>query len=422
MRTLRAAAIAVVWAVVVAVPRGVATVTAAALEAQVAAVAVNDGSEVLINTRMNKKLIIDILLLILIIGAVVAFVAWNNTRTNTQATNSKGAQTYLALQSSNSSFAQGLTAYNAGSYSQAANDFTQALSNTQNPVDMSLLQVYLATSLEREGQYDQAVSVFKTIASSTANSALIRAYAVQSLGEMFYSFKSPAITTAVFTGDPYQSLLVSNNVSTSYRNLFAYAATIYPLAISEYSVAQWYAGDYLILTEASSSTSVAQARKTSDQNAIQAALTAGDRDLPRLLGNAGSSPGDYLTALFTRANTLASMSLADDTTVNVDSTYQQLLSTYAAYGVPDGYVRISYASFIASESGTSTTNRASDIATVLAPLYQGSLDTHGVGLSAYLTNGENSAATRTLYSSIASNDPRFKTLLISLGWSSSDFK
>lgn len=311
-------------------------------------------------------------------------------------------------------FAQGVSSYDSKDYVTAAEQLQKTLTTKTDPIEEGIVQFYLAASLEKSAQYEKAVANLKEIVASPEHIPLIRATAIQNMSQMYYRYGDQRITAAIFSDNPYKNLVGSNN-AISYRNLFTLAVSLYPLAYSEYAIAQWYAFELGSAKEDSD-----RARENSARDVVRNALAAAELDMLRLKEDArAGKPSDYVLASNMRARTYGALSIEGETDYDADDAYRQAISDYVEYSEPEGFVRLNYAMYMATKSGNS---RAADIRTVLAPLYVGALDSHAAGLSAFLRNQGARPASRTHLAKLANIDPQFKDLLLANGWKESYFQ
>jgi hypothetical protein len=99
---------------------------------------------------------------------------------------------------------------------------------------------------EFSGQYVQAIQLFKEIAANADYTNLVRAYAVQEMGRMYHTYygATKIITDEIFKDAPYKDFL-SEGEKIAYRKLFEYAASFYPIALTESFIAHSYSSELL---------------------------------------------------------------------------------------------------------------------------------------------------------------------------------
>lgn len=327
---------------------------------------------------------------------------------------------YYKLKVTNSAFAEGVRSLDAGSYTDAAKQFQIALAQTNDPGEEVVIKFWLGTADGVVGDYADTIAILKDIArDTTAYTPRMRATAVARLGHMFYRFGDPKITEEIFKDEPYTSMVEEGKVDLSYRHLFAYATTIYPVAIAELYDARWYAAQLVTPPPGGLSTTTEATHKKNIRQRIQRA----DEDILRIRDD----PGERLTFLDTlevRAATLGRMMRAGDTSFgDPEAEFKRLLNLFPAFHVErDGTARLQYAIFVARVYGTS---RTSDVQDILAPLYEDPAH-RGKAIVPILQGGRdntwNTLGQKSNLVLLSSLDPKFKAYLQTLGWSDADFE
>ncbi len=401
----------VATAVVATAAAAVAAVKAAAVKA--AAVKADDMA------YRTKALIAGGVAVAVIVVAALLFSQVGAPFTGTSATPAQtaqlqyqdAAQAHTALKADSTAYAKGVTLYSRGDYTGAVKQFQAASSQTSDVAQSTVAQFRLAASEEGSGDYAAAIETYKHIAANAQSlSAMTRAYAVEDLAHMYYRYGDPAITNAIFKDDPYRSLRVAGSRSVSYRNLFDYAASLYPLAIAELYSANWYANALV----------AAPSLHPEYKSVVQQKMELAEEDIARTR-NEPSQRNTLLQALEERAVVLGKMKRAGISGfADPQQAFDELLALYRGYSNPfDGTARLQYAVYLARQFGSEKTQVVKDI---LAPL-NSNPSAHGISVTAFLTNERHNAlGAKGNLVLLASLDPGFKTLLLSLGWTDADFK
>lgn len=102
-----------------------------------------------------------------------------------------------------------------------------------------------ATILILEKHYPEGVALLKEIAELNTNSNKLRAMAIEHLARSFHRTRDLELTASVFSTEPYRSFLRGRNVSEATDMIFEYAATFYPLPVTELRIAKSYADEML---------------------------------------------------------------------------------------------------------------------------------------------------------------------------------
>jgi len=245
------------------------------------------------------------------------------------------------------------------------------------------------------------------------------------MGSLYYSYNtvgsstsSFSVTNEIFKDEPYASFFDMNNINLSYRKLFDYASSFYPLAIPELYSANWYANRITALHK-----SVPTSPEITDDLAIiQEKLKNADADITRMRPYPDENPlipGALMYKAFVTGK-LSFVGLASTTAAEL--AYKASLAAYETYQLPagsDGLVRCYYASFLAYPYGD---KRLAEIKTLLKPLYTDPLYDQST-VARFLKNVKSRATlVKKDIQKLASLDAGFKAYLLSLGWKQTDFK
>ena len=262
--------------------------------------------------------------------------------------------------------------------------------------------------------------MFKEIAGNTGNPDRLRANAVQEIGSMFYTYADPKITDEIFKDQSYASLQTKGNVALTYRHLFEYASSLYPLARSELYIAGWYASELLKQSNSNAKTSTKIPSEV-DAEAyvaiIAQKLKNADHDIEQMRQSSFDDASVPIT-LSSRASTIGKLDLAGIEAFGTGKdAYQKVLDEYKSRGWTNGFLHFRYASFLAQKNGESS---AGDIRAILAPLYSGDV--------AYALTGDflrkergNVTGSKEKIILLAGYDSKFKSYLLTLGWKAADF-
>ena len=299
----------------------------------------------------------------------------------------------------------------AGKYADAAKAYRSALVGVTDVAQRTEIKFWLAFSDSVSGNYVDAVAMYKEIAAaSTTLSRLVRAHAVQNLALMYYRFGDPVITKELFKSYPYKRFYNPKYIPLSYRNVFDYAASLYPLALAEAYSAEWYANRLLAGTTTRPDYKVV----------IREKLQLAEKDIESVRNDA-SQRNTFLIALERRAVVLGKMRRIGDTSfADPDEAFKELLNYYVTSRMNnDGTARLQYAYYLVRAYGK---DRAADIQDVLAPLIVAP-NGRDVVVDAFLKNERlNRLGARSNLTLLASIDPAFKELLQSYGWTATDLR
>ena len=346
------------------------------------------------------------------------------TQISPQAAMQNSADTYELLLRQNLDFSSGIQARSTGNFKVAQTFLEKALGETTDHIQHGVVAYWLADTYVLTASYQQAIPLLKTIAQNTAYAPITRAYALQEMALTYYRLRDPGVTTEIFKDQPYIQLQVSGNTGLTYRHLFEYATALYPLALSDLNIATWYVSDAISVTQKKDAGSLtaaeADALIATDLAQVHSDVALADAHISDV--EAGTlHDSSYKQALLQRALVLGRMSILGDTSLgDPDAAFTDLLASYQKSGATDdGTVRLQYALFLGTKYGSA---RASDIQSVLAPLIQEPDSRLGwLKSSLQQIRVTKDANLKASYVTIASIDPDFKKLLISYGWTSSDF-
>lgn len=324
---------------------------------------------------------------------------------------------FSALMASNSDFLTAQNLMRAGDYTGAIASYRKALANTSDPVLLGQIEFKLAVATALSGDKIGAIKRYKEIAANAGNTLVLRAYAVQAIALLYNTTIDRSLTSEIFSDQPYKSFVVPGDDLLSYRHLYEYASSFYPLALPETYIAFWYARHLTTLSTISSTSP----QVVSDMAIIKLKLKNADVDIERTRNdpNANGVIPDVLAHKAFTVGALASIGLWSPT--DAETAYKLAIATFASFGSPvgsDGYARYFYASFLAHTYGS---KRIADIETLLKPLYTDPAHSQYVTTSFFKNVRDKNDYLKKDVQGIARIDSGFKSFLVSLGWKSSDF-
>jgi len=326
----------------------------------------------------------------------------------------------VALQRINSDFALAMQYQRERKYDLALQSYKKALLSAEDSIQEAQIQYRIALVTELRGNYVEAIRLFKSIAADPSNYELVRAYSVQEIGRMYYTYyddrSGSQIPTETFKDTPYNSFKEeSGDMNLAYRKLFEYAASMYPLGVSEARIAHWYSTE--LLKQATTTT-----QSISYVSIVRENIRKAEADIQRTIDDppaAALIPETYMRIGLTLAN-LASVGAASFE--EAEQRLQQALQYTSVLGtVPGNFQAYSYAAFLASTHGKT---RAADIQNILSPFST----SRASEIMPIVVNFYRAARTdptlveqRKQLVLLGQIDTDFKTYLVSLGWHESDF-
>jgi len=320
------------------------------------------------------------------------------------------ASAHDRLKSGNAAYAQANQLRVAGKYADAAQAYRAALVGVTDIAENAEIKFWLAYSDAASGNYVDAIATYKELAAaSTTLSRVTRAHAVQNLGHMYYRFGDPIITEEIFKSYPYKRFFDPARIARSYRNVFDYAASLYPLALSETYSADWYADQLLTGTTT----------RPEYKTIIREKLELAEKNMATVR-NDPTQRNTFLNAFEKRAVVLGKMRRIGDTSfADPDEAFKELLGYAETYRLSDGTPRLQYAYYLAHMYGK---DRALDIQAILAPIVADP-EGHGYVVSGILKNDlPGRLQVKRNFALLASIDPAFMKLLLSYGWTETDLR
>ncbi|MEX2013345.1 MAG: hypothetical protein WD897_00305 [Parcubacteria group bacterium] len=312
---------------------------------------------------------------------------------------------YDNLVASNNDFAGGESFYKVGDYTRAIAAYEDALDDAKTPDEQG--QILYKIALAHISNYEpfKAIPIFKEVAAGLNYPLTTRAYAVQSMGQAFYSFSDLNVTAEIFKDEPYKSMYDAEKIPLSYRKLFEYASSFYPLGIPETRIAQWYAQS--IVSGRSEKILFAK-------NIIRLKLENADNDVARTRGREEKG-GNYIPEILTRkAYVLGLLSQAGDESLgNPEEAFAEALMVAQVVPAYEAQAKYFYALFLAEKYGS---ERSQAIQSVLSDFYQ-TTRYKDTAIVQFIKNEKNNTTmTRTKILLLAELDPQFKEFLKTLGW------
>ncbi len=324
------------------------------------------------------------------------------------------------LAKTNPDFNTAKTLQNSGEYTQAFAYYQKALANAQDVAQQGQIQFDLAFMKELSGEHIAAIGMYKQIAADQSYSRVLRAYAVQEIGTIYLTYPDQqAIVNETFKDTPYSLFLSSsdNDVALAYRKLYQYAASMYPLGMSESKIAQWYSNH--LRNELSSATTTSEGK--SDLASIQDALKASDADIQRMRQDAieaNDIQGVYMREGLVHQD-LAAMGVESPDVA--DATFKQALNSAAVASTKVNFLNIYYAAFLADQFGSSRLSDITQLLSVYSATNTANIHPAIPPLLAAARSATSMTSTKKTLMQLGQLDPAFKSYLISLGWHASDF-
>jgi len=351
----------------------------------------------------NKKILLIFVLLFIAVGIAGMYFFFSTRSPKNEAT------FYENLISSNRDFALGESLYKNGKYESAISSYKTALQNVSNLNEKAQVLYKISLAYRFNNQPLIAIPLFKEIVAISEYPSTTRAYAVQAMGQAYYSFNDPAITEEIFKDSPYKEMYNKDDNALSYRKLFEYASSFYPLGIPETRIAQWYAQE-IVNSNKSGDTS----NNESYKNIIRTKLANATTDIARTQTNPDRG-STYIPEILTReASVLGMLSISGDESLgSPEEAFKKSLDTAAGSTTYEAQARYFYTLFLAQKYGTA---RSTEIQNLLSDFYT-TARYDNTGIVRFIKNEkDNQTGVKKDIIMLANLDPKFKNYLIKLGW------
>lgn len=364
-----------------------------------------------------KKILVTILVILLVLIAGMAAVAWWFYLGNSPANRSASVEmVYQSAVSQNASFASGAQLLNANRYTEAVPALEQALSAAKGAEEKTLISFYLSAAYRSSGNYAAAINTLQGVLSTRDIAPAVQALAVEEMATIYSTHTSSSTRTALFDNSLYRSFIATSTNQTV-RRIYQYATSLYPLPYSNYAIARSYANSVIAIVNDDQGGQEALISELMLR--LKAAITAGDAATTDTI-DTFTYPSYRANALLERAIVLGKLEQLKDTSLgDASEAYRKALDLYARVGESDAVARLKFAHYLATRYGSS---KAAEISSVLAPLYEVPQEQQRLRLFFARFGDATEGQTKSDLVLLAKLDPAFKTYLLSLGWAQADFK
>lgn len=325
---------------------------------------------------------------------------------------------YDGLTANSPSFPLALQFAKNKDYIKAREYYVKAAQETTDAVQLSIIRFQMAVLRAEEGKYLEAIDELKALIKDEKTPALTRAYSFLEFGLMYYRFADSAITERIFEGDVYYRALRDIDERVTYRRIFEESARLYPLALAEYRIADWYATE--LFNAEHGGPSIGNEIKAEYTQILEGRWNAGEQDFERIK-LIPSEYARYGPQSLLRASIISGKmsALGNSSYGDVEERFERAFAAYASRPGSDGYVRFHYAVALAKMPTSASSDR---IELILAPFYtQGSVYKDTSVISFFRNEKNNVLEVKQDLVMLAAIDSRFREFLVSLGWDSTDF-
>ncbi len=314
------------------------------------------------------------------------------------------------LSESSPEYAAGKMLFAEGKYAEARAQFEAALATTDADSGEALIKFAIALTTRREGDLVGAVKLYKEIANNETYPVVMRAHAVRSLAELSNS-NDAVVRAEIFSSAPYSTFLVDSNRGRSTFNINTYASSLYPIALSELSIAAWYANP--LARDARGTTELTVEQREEFRGIVEEKLSHADADLARI--DPASFEGETIPSILrTRAIVLGRMAVAGFIEyADADAAFAEAESAATGQDVEVARTRYWYAVHLSAQQKYGPAIALVDpvIANVDAAEAFGAL----------VMSGRLVPEEKLALGSLAAQSPALKTFLLSHGWIEDDF-
>lgn len=364
-----------------------------------------------------KSMIIVIVVLVLIIAAGGGWYWFSQKQSGNSTTALKVSGPYggeaARIGDTNVAYTQAVAARKVGNIDLARSKYDEAYAAASSAVEKAQIREEQGSMLLLAGRVADGVAILKALIADDSAPKLQRAYAVQALGQGFYSGTN-GVYQAIFTGSPYESFVVSGDTETTLKNLFEYGSSFYPLSYAELRIANWYAKELLLRKQGKSKETTPSAEELTQK--IRQNIANADADIEHIKV---TYPGDFRISesLLLKVFIAGRLYFAGDTTTvpNLKGLFQEALQTARITGntLIEAYLLYRQATFLAY---TDPKQNAAQIQQILANFYESDRFAQTAFVT-FLTNEKtNQLGAKSDIELLASIDPKFKQYLVTLGW------
>lgn len=301
-----------------------------------------------------------------------------------------------------------------GEYARALERYEQALAQVSTDEERAQIEYEIALVYNRMRSDAEAIRALKNLVANEKYPNILRAYAAQLMGQIFYNKHEKRTFDLIFVGEPYSSFLVPGDAEASLNNLFEYASSFYPLMYAELRIANWYANQLLRIERGGGNRTELSVSQIKDL--IRQKIANADRDIEQVKA---VYPVDARISNWLQRKAVVldkMMRLGDSSFGDPEPLFKEALEKAMVWGLYDqaAYTIYHYAVYLARVHP----ERTSDVRSLLRQLYGVDSPYTGSIFFDFLRNEkENISGARGDVVTLANLDPQFKELLVTLGWS-----
>jgi hypothetical protein len=363
--------------------------------------------------NFSFKKIVTSTLLLLAVYAVYAVVvmSWEHYQSQKQEVDDKPLATVnSALLSSNKDYAIADSLLKGRRGKEAADVFTRVFATAESNTEKSQIEMKIGESHVMAGDYAKAISVFKSIVANEAYQPRPKAFAVNAMGQLLYSFVTPEVTKLIFeSGDqPYIEMYKERDPFLAYRRLFEYSTSFEPIAPAELRVVRWYTRALLENDEDFSQESRAVVMRE-----VQERLARANESIQEMRRDPNMS-APLAQALLNKAAVLVDLKeLGEPVSEDIEAIFTDAQKYSVISANSESALRYSYALYLARTHGSA---RKADVIKAFRVLYATPAYANTPILRVFKEEKNNIIGSKKDILLLASIDPEFKQYLITQGW------
>lgn len=343
-------------------------------------------------------------------------------------TSPSNLSTNRILQSMSGSYKEADSFYTQRQYDKAIEKYNAALNDTDSLKQEVLVRTKLAMATNNAGDSLGAVEIFKDIVDNPKYAIddeeikRAKSHAVSAMIGLFYQMNDRAVANKIFSGKPYEDFIKkedAGDLDIAFRRLAEYASSLSstPDLMVEARIIKWYA---IKVYDLKTETGISEEEKKfipEYEAIVKSKLAYIDK-------NYGDDQNYYVNSkrmvlpvlLRLKGIAVGSLTAAGDTSLgNPETVFQEALALPQPPWVSN-VTKYVYAVYLAADFGE---QRKNDIANLLSFFYEPPRGTEP-NLQTLLLNELNGQANPTHTPKslrlLASVDPKFKELLVGLGW------
>jgi hypothetical protein len=242
------------------------------------------------------------------------------------------------------------------------------------------------------------------------------------MGLMYNKFYGPVqdeIERETFKDAPYSVFYVKGDPNLTYRKLFEYATSFYPLASSEVRIALWYARDLEVNLKQATTTPAGMEAVRQIQKALELAYT----NVEVMKNDPAQMPyvGNVLSTAGIVEGNLAVYGVSADFS-KADAAFRQAIQMAQLTGQPAGNFHVfHYAAAIGYYYGLDGANSIKKVLTPFTQTTGATIDPRVIEFFRDARTDPTLTVERRQLISLGKVDPDFAAYLKSIGWNESDF-